>query len=244
MPNALLKDNKSETMLTTRQEKIKHNKLENVRETLNKINENLNHVLCVTRFNDETYREYQNFANIQACSKNMNTLENVQENVQENIYNVYNTPLPIAESKDFTNKYFIVMEMLNTNNTIRGISIIKNRPYYKKFKVYSDQNYNRHSYRIITRINRTDLLYLEPTLINNLEKLVFTQKNHLKRGQGIQMIQTNYYKKLQTISPIWESQDSATIERTILESLWSLIEKHKNTIWDEQMIEVCKNMNT
>ena len=174
----------------------------------------------------------------------MNTLENVQENVQENIYNVYNTPLPIAESKDFTNKYFIVMEMLNTNNTIRGISIIKNRPYYKKFKVYSDQNYNRHSYRIITRINRTDLLYLEPTLINNLEKLVFTQKNHLKRGQGIQMIQTNYYKKLQTISPIWESQDSATIERTILESLWSLIEKHKNTIWDEQMIEVCKNMNT
>ena len=61
MPNALLKDNKSETMLTTRQEKIKHNKLENVRETLNKINENLNNVLCVTRFNDETYREYQNF---------------------------------------------------------------------------------------------------------------------------------------------------------------------------------------
>lgn len=215
--------------LTQRQEVQKQNKLKNVKEKLENIKDNLNDVLCVTRFNDETYREYQNFANDEAYLKD--------PNLPENVYNVYNTPLPIVRSKQFTKKYFFVLEMLNTNNTIKGISIIKNRPYYKKFKVYSDQNYNRHSYKIITRINRTDLLYLEPILVSNLEKLVFTQKNHLKRGQGIQMIQSNYYKKLQNVSPLWELLEPKDIEMSILTLLWSLIEKHKNTIWDKQMIE-------
>lgn len=207
----------------------KQNKLKTLKEKLENIKDNLNNVLCVTRFNDETYREYQNFANEEVYLKD--------PNLPENVYNVYNTPLPIATSKQFTKKYLLVLEMLNTNNTIRGISIIKNRPYFKKFKVYSDQNYNRHSYKIITRINRTDLLYLEPILMSNLEKLVFTQKNHLKRGQGIQMIQSNYYKKLQSFSPLWEFLEPKDIEMTILARLWSLIEKHKNTICDKQMTE-------
>ena len=199
----------------------KQNKLKTLKEKLENIKDNLNNVLCVTRFNDETYREYQNFANEEVYLKD--------PNLPENVYNVYNTPLPIATSKQFTKKYLLVLEMLNTNNTIRGISIIKNRPYFKKFKVYSDQNYNRHSYKIITRINRTDLLYLEPILMSNLEKLVFTQKNHLKRGQGIQMIQSNYYKKLQSFSPLWEFLEPKDIEMTILTRLWSLIEKHRKT---------------
>ena len=199
----------------------KQNKLKTLKEKLENIKDNLNNVLCVTRFNDETYREYQNFANEEVYLKD--------PNLPENVYTVYNTPLPIATSKQFTKKYLLVLEMLNTNNTIRGISIIKNRPYFKKFKVYSDQNYNRHSYKIITRINRTDLLYLEPILMSNLEKLVFTQKNHLKRGQGIQMIQSNYYKKLQSFSPLWEFLEPKDIEMTILTRLWSLIEKHKKT---------------
>ena len=207
----------------------KQNKLKTLKEKLENIKDNLNNVLCVTRFNDETYREYQNFANEEVYLKD--------PNLPENVYNVYNTPLPIATSKQFTKKYLLVLEMLNTNNTIRGISIIKNRPYFKKFKVYSDQNYNRHSYKIITRINRTDLLYLEPILMSNLEKLVFTQKNHLKRGQGIQMIQSNYYKKLQSFSPLWEFLEPKDIEMTILARLWSLIEKYKNTICDKQMTE-------
>lgn len=216
-------------VLTQRQEVQKQNKLKNVKEKLENIKDNLNDVLCVTRFNDETYREYQNFANDEVYLKD--------PNIPENVYNVYNTPLPIVASKQFTNKYLFVLEMLNTNNTIKGISIIKNRSYYKKYKVYSDQNYNRHSYKIITRINRTDLLYLEPILVSNLEKLVFTQKNHLKRGQGIQMIQSNYYKKLQKVNPLWELLEPKDIEMSILRLLWSLIEKHKNTIWDKQMIE-------
>lgn len=199
----------------------KQNKLKTLKEKLENIKDNLNNVLCVTRFNDETYREYQNFANEEVYLKD--------PNLPENVYTVYNTPLPIATSKQFTKKYLLVLEMLNTNNTIRGISIIKNRPYFKKFKVYSDQNYNRHSYKIITRINRTDLLYLEPILMSNLEKLVFTQKNHLKRGQGIQMIQSNYYKKLQSFSPLWEFLEPKDIEMTILTRLWSLIEKHRKT---------------
>ena len=204
-------------------------KLQSLKEKLHNIKENINNVLCVTRFNDETFREYQNFSNEEAYLKD--------SNVPENLYNVYNTPLPIAESKQFTNKYFFVLEMLNSNNTITGISVIKNRPYYKKFKVYSDQNYNRHSYKIITRISRTDLLYLEPVLVSNLEKLVFTQKNHLKRGQGIQMIQTNYYKKLQIVNPSWESLDPIDIEMTILSLIWSMLEKYKSTIWNKQMID-------
>lgn len=215
--------------MTNRQQKQKENKIENVNEKLSKINENLNNVLYVTRFNDETFREYRNFAKEEGYLQN--------QNVPENVYNVYNTPLPIAETKQFTNKYFFVMEMLNTNNTIQGISIIKNRPYYKKFKVYSDQNYNRHSYKIITRINRTDLLYLDQELLNNLEKLVFTQKNHLKRGQGIQMIQTKYYKKLQDINTIWKTDEPMDIENTILQKLWGLIVKHKNTILDQQIVD-------
>lgn len=207
-----------------------HDKIQILQEKLHNIKENMNNVLCVTRFNDETFREYQNFSNEEAYLKD--------SNVPENMYNVYNTPLPIAESKQFTNKYFFVLEMLNSNNTITGISVIKNRPYYKKFKVYSDQNYNRHSYKIITRISRTDLLYLEPILVSDLEKLVFTQKNHLKRGQGIQMIQTNYYKKLQIVNPSWEeSLDPIDIEMTILSLIWSVLEKYKSTIWNKQIID-------
>mgnify|MGYP006956431058 CR=1 FL=1 len=220
--------NQNQTQTQEKLQSLKE-KLQSVKEKLHNIKENMNNVLCVTRFNDETFREYQNFSNEEAYLKD--------SNLPENMCNVYNTPLPIAESKQFTNKYFFVLEMLNSNNTITGISVIKNRPYYKKFKVYSDQNYNRHSYKIITRISRTDLLYLEPILVSNLEKLVFTQKNHLKRGQGIQMIQTNYYKKLQIVNPSWESLDPIDIEMTILSLIWSMLEKYKSTIWNKQMID-------
>ena len=208
-------------------------KISTMKMRLDNIKENLNNVLCVTRFNDETFREYQNFTKEERVSS---------INSPQRVYNVYNTPLPIVESNEFTNKYLFVIEMLNTNNSIQGISIIRNRPYYKKFKVYSEQNYNRHSYKIITRISRTDLLYLDSFLVENLEKLVFTQKNHLKRGQGIQMIQTKYYKKLQNINALWEEIEPVNIEKTLLQSLWSLIVKHKNTLID--IIDVHDTNNT
>lgn len=217
--------------LTNRQKSNKTNNLNDVHNKLLMIKENLNNVLCVTRFNNETYREYQNYVN------NEDYLDEkcFTKNVSERNYNIYNTPLPIAESKEFTNKYFLVIEMLNSDNTIRGISIIKNRAYFKRFKVYSDQNYNRYSYKIITRINRTDLLYFENDLVKKIEKLVFTDKNHLKRGQGIQMIKTNYYAKLKKSYNELELLESSEIENSIIETIWSSIVNNKNMIYDDKM---------
>ena len=79
--------------------------------------------------------------------------------------------------------------MNNSNNKIEGIGIIKNRLVYnKKYKIYSDNNYNRFIYKSNLHISRNNFTNFEINIIENLEKILFKSHYHCKRGQGIQSI--------------------------------------------------------
>jgi len=130
--------------------------------------------ICVTRFNNKTLNE-----NI-TWKKNNNHLGCI-----------YGTPVKITETI-LPNTLIIVLEMNNSNNSIEGIGIINNRqekPDKKKFKIYDDNNYNRFIYKSNLRIDKKNLKSnYEKNILELLEKLLFTTKNHFKRGHGIQKL--------------------------------------------------------
>ncbi len=131
-------------------------------------------MICITRFNDLTYKE-----NREWCKKN--------------IFHgcIYGLPVKINNNIPVDTTLFI-FEMNNSINKIVGIGMLvnKNDVNIKRYKIYSDNNYNRFTYFSNYRI---DILedYLPLVFIKNiklLEELVFFGKTHIKRGQGIQNI--------------------------------------------------------
>tara|TARA_B110000977_G_scaffold200686_1_gene292126 strand:- start:355 stop:819 length:465 start_codon:yes stop_codon:yes gene_type:complete len=142
--------------------------------------------ICVTRFNNQTYLENKNFRE------------------KNNINCVYSTPVKISDNI-LPDQEVIILEMNNTNNSIEGIGIIKNKLFLKeKYKIYSDRNYNRYIYKSNYRIDKKELEPYEFIIINELEELIFKSHRHCKRGQGIQVLpkhiknnkKLNYYKIL------------------------------------------------
>tara|TARA_B100000085_G_C18292691_1_gene410872 strand:- start:184 stop:648 length:465 start_codon:yes stop_codon:yes gene_type:complete len=142
--------------------------------------------ICVTRFNNKTYLENKNF----------------REN--NNINCIYSTPVKISENI-LPNQELIILEMNNSINQIEGIGIIKNKIYLKeKYKIYSDKNYNRYTYKSKYRIDKNDFTSYEYIIIKKLEEQLFKSSFHCKRGHGIQIIpkhikqntEFNYYKIL------------------------------------------------
>tara|TARA_Y100000992_G_C21171339_1_gene446038 strand:- start:241 stop:711 length:471 start_codon:yes stop_codon:yes gene_type:complete len=127
--------------------------------------------IYVTRFNELTYRENKNWLlnhNEKGC--------------------IYGSPVKIS-TKILPNTHIIVLEMNNSTNKIEGIGIIKNKlACDKKYKIYSDNNYNRFIYKSKLHISRDSFTSLEDNIIINLEKLLFKSRYHCKRGQGIQSI--------------------------------------------------------
>ena len=127
--------------------------------------------IYVTRFNDVTYKENKDW---------------LQKNNE--IGCIYGTPIKLS-AKILPNSYIIVLEMNNSKNKIEGLGIIKNRLVYdKKYKIYSDNNYNRFIYKSNLHISRNSLTNFEDSIIKNLEKILFKSHYHCKRGQGIQSI--------------------------------------------------------
>ena len=92
----------------------------------------------------------------------------------------------------------IVLEMNNSIGKIMGAGCVLNRHRYDcPTRIYSDINYNRYIYRSNHRIDRVQI---DPKLLTFLEHLVFKEKSHMKRGQGITIIGKNdqiYCKILQ-----------------------------------------------
>tara|TARA_Y100000816_G_scaffold80916_1_gene55319 strand:+ start:5940 stop:6404 length:465 start_codon:yes stop_codon:yes gene_type:complete len=126
--------------------------------------------ICVTRFNNETYSENKKF----------------REN--NNIICIYPSPVKITDNI-LPNQELIVLEMNNSTNHIEGIGLIKNKLYLKeKYKIYSDRNYNRYSYKSKYRIDKNEFTTYELIIIKKLEDLIFKSAFHCKRGQGIQII--------------------------------------------------------
>tara|TARA_A100001015_G_scaffold311782_2_gene415696 strand:- start:3159 stop:3638 length:480 start_codon:yes stop_codon:yes gene_type:complete len=131
-------------------------------------------MLCVTRFNNQTYNEYRTW-----CNKH------------EFTGCIYGTPIKMGNLIESDSVLF-VLEMNNSTNKIVGIGMLpsKNNICQKRHKIYSDNNYNRYTYyskyRIDLRYNYLPLILFKK--ISMLEKLIFYGKRHCKRGQGIQNI--------------------------------------------------------
>ena len=154
-------------------------------------------MLFITHFNNFTYSENKRW----------------REN--NNIITIYNSPIPICK-KIKSNKFIFVIEMNNTTNQIEGIGKIKplNRKDFK-YKIYSEQNYNRYTYRGNKRIDREcidedTLKCLEFRLFYGIDSLKPKHRRgtHLKRGQGIKKvpkdIEDNYLNYIEEIFNLQE----------------------------------------
>lgn len=139
-------------------------------------------LLAVTHFNNLTYSEntrWRKNKNYEGC--------------------IYNCPVYIKKSIPISSKMYVI-EMNNETNTIIGIGLIINRVITKRHKIYSDNNYNRYTYRGKKRI---DSNLLDEVTLNSLEERLFKGKRHLKRSQGIAQVPKdvsdeylNYIKEL------------------------------------------------
>jgi hypothetical protein len=77
-----------------------------------------------------------------------------------------------------------ILEMNNDTNKIAGIGIIKNKLDYNYYRIYSNNNYNRFTYKSDYYMPAHEL-ESHTEIIQAVEKCLFTGKSHLKRGQGI-----------------------------------------------------------
>ncbi len=128
--------------------------------------------ICVTRFNNKTFQENENY-------KNNNNL----------IGCIYGSPTKISD-KILPNTCILVLEMNNSMNKIEGIGYIKNKIFIdeKKIKIYNDNNYNRYIYKSNIRIDKKNFNNYEKIIIEKIENLLFKSYYHCKRGHGIQSI--------------------------------------------------------
>ena len=127
--------------------------------------------IFVTRFNNDTYKEYLDWR-------------------EKNEYTscIYNSPIRITERLDPDEKIF-VLEMNNSINKIMGIGYLKNHIIMdKKYRIYSDNNYNRYTYKGPRRILRKELSSEDEKILEIFDILLFKGGRHMKRGQGIQAI--------------------------------------------------------
>jgi len=105
---------------------------------------------------------------------------------------IYNSPVYIKDNIPLQIPLFVI-EMNNETNKIEGIGKIVNYVHTdKKYKVYSDLNYNRYTYLGKQRINRDMIKHTEK--LEKLEERLFKGKSHLKRGQGILNVPTDIYR--------------------------------------------------
>jgi len=124
-------------------------------------------ILTTTRFNDITWNE-----NIQYREK----------------YPVIGCIYPTPEMNNHRltpDNVLFVLEMNNDQNRIMGVGMVRNKVYIKKYRVYSDDNYNRYSYIGKHRIDRSEMSEEEENIMQTFDILCFTGSRHMKRLQGI-----------------------------------------------------------
>jgi hypothetical protein len=105
---------------------------------------------------------------------------------------IYNSPVYIKHTIPLQISLFVI-EMNNETNKIEGIGKIVNYVHTdRKYKVYSDNNYNRYTYYGKVRINREMIKNKEK--LEKLEERLFKGKSHIKRGQGILNVPNDIYR--------------------------------------------------
>jgi hypothetical protein len=103
---------------------------------------------------------------------------------------IYGTCIPIAKTQFYRqvdkDKRVFIFEMNNDENKIEGIGLLRNIPRYDFCaEIYSDKNYNRYIYRSNYRLDRKNI---PKKILDYFEEILFKGHGHLKRGQGITMI--------------------------------------------------------
>lgn len=140
--------------------------------------------LASTRFNNATlaenmaYREKMSAA--AAASSSSNTVEEAV---------VYYGSLIKVHKKISVGAFMFVFEMNNDTNQIEGISLVRNTLVLdKKHRIYSNDDYNRYTYRGIHWISRKEIMELDTGLIETFDRILFKGKTHMKRACGITVL--------------------------------------------------------
>ena len=127
----------------------------------------MKNILTTTRFNNETWSENEAY-----------------RNRYPEIGCIYATP--VSNSAQIADDAIMfVLEMNNDTNQIVGIGMIRNHVYIKKYRVYSNDNYNRYAYLGKHRIDRRQMTDQEEEIMKVFDILCFTGPRHMKRLQGM-----------------------------------------------------------
>ena len=132
----------------------------------------MTYIVCVTRFNDETYNENENWKD-----KHNLTFDK----------RFYNTSIKIKESIQ-PNHEIMVIEMNNSQNEIIAFGLIKNICQQWRYNIYKCTNYNRFTYISSKFLYKHEIPRDYDHEMNELTNEIFKGKGHLKRGFGIQAV--------------------------------------------------------
>jgi len=142
-------------------QKIKQEKVQ-----IEKYRLTLKEFIITTRFTNETWQRNQEFRK------------------RKKFPAIYGTPQPISKiiPADCT---LFMLEMNNDTNKIMGISMLKNHPFYNKYSIYENTNFNRYIYIGKYHIKREEMSEQENIIMMVFDILCFTGNTHLKRGANL-----------------------------------------------------------
>jgi len=123
--------------------------------------------LTTTRFNNATWNENRQFLNDNS-----------------HIGCIYPVPEPNSQDIPVDTNLF-VLEMNNEENRIMGIGLVKNKPLFNKYSVYTNPKYNQFAYVGKYRIDRNSMDEMEERIMKVFDILCFKSKRHMKRLLGL-----------------------------------------------------------
>jgi hypothetical protein len=106
-------------------------------------------------------------------------MQNKRYRENHNIACIYGSLLRLSDNLPYDNLF--VLEMNNTQNKLAGIGVITKK-FYPREKIYADTSYNMYTYKGKYHILPEEL---PEEMLNELEKLIFYGKSHLKRGGSV-----------------------------------------------------------
>lgn len=124
--------------------------------------------LCTTRFTDETWEENCNY-----------------RKKYKSVGCIYATPFLLDVRVPKRSRVYVI-EMNNSENRIMGIGLVRNYAIAQKYRVYSNEDYNRYVFLGKYRLDRSQIT--DTRLLERLEQFCFHGKGHQKRLRGITRI--------------------------------------------------------
>jgi hypothetical protein len=150
----------------TESEKPTNHQIQEEKKRIEQYRRTLTEYILTTRFTNETWKTNEEFRK------------------KKNYPAVYGTPQLIAKSIPIDSTLFM-LEMNNDTNKIVGIGMLKNHPFYHKFSIYENSNFNRYIYMGRYHISREEMTEEENTIMSVFDILCFTGNTHLKRGANL-----------------------------------------------------------